>query len=427
MSPRHGTGPGLLSRSDAVRLAWEARFAPGSEPGSTASRGPDGDDRSATIIASQVRRLGHVQIDTISVIERAHHHILWSGDRGYRPEQLPLLETAPRQVFEYWAHAAAYLPVEDYRFCLPRMKRIAETGHQWFPADPRIVAAVLDRIRAEGPLRSSDFKGDEGPRGPWWDWKPAKAALEYLFMSGTLLVAARPGFQKLYDLAERVLPPETDARFPSDDEMGDWYVRRAALAFGVFAEADAGYNRKDGRGGLRAALTRAAESGLLEEVRVQGDEGRTYWASAEALRGLSRPRPDADRPLRILSPFDNYIIDRKRASRLVGLDYTMECYVPEAKRKFGYFALPVIWKGAPAGLMDCAADRRNRILVIKRAEFRLGKQTEHGFATGLTGAGQAEAEGSLPEGFKKELDAELQAFASFNRCDTIMEAGCATV
>ncbi len=407
--------PTLLSRDDTVRLAWEARFA------------PVGQDEHAARAASQIRRLGHVQIDTISVVERAHHHILWSADRLYRPDHLQLLETSPRQAFEYWAHAAAYLPMEDYRYCLPRMKRIAETGHQWFPSDPKIVQAVLDRIRAEGPLRSSDFKSSEGPRGPWWDWKPAKAALEYLFMSGTLLVAARPGFQKLYDLAVRVLPPETDTRLPADDERGDWDVRRAALAFGVFCEADAGYNRKDGRGGLRAALTRAMESGLLQEVRIQGDEGRRHWAAADALSRLSRPLVEQERPLRILSPFDNYIIDRKRTSRLLGLDYTMECYVPEAKRKFGYFALPVIWKGLPAGLIDCAADRKTGTLVIKRAEFRMQTQAENRLFFSLPELGQAKAKRHFPAGFRKALDAELKAFALFNRCDTIVEARCDTV
>lgn len=398
MSHKLDTEPLLLSRDDAVRLAWNARFAPRGKPAPLSGTGPELTSGAASRAAIQLQRLGHVQIDTISVVERAHHHVLWSGDRDYRPEHLPLLEAAPRRAFEYWAHAAAYLPMEDYRFCLPRMKRIAETGHQWFSTDPKIVELVLERVKAEGPLRSSDFKSDEGPRGPWWDWKPAKAALEFLFMSGVLLVAARPGFQKLYDLAERVLPPDTDTHFPDDDEMADWYVRRAAMAFGVFSEADVGYMRKDGRAGLRAALARAVESGLLAEVRVEGDESRAHWAGDAALRGLSSGQDEEERPLRILSPFDNYVIDRKRALRLLGLEYTMECYVPQAKRKFGYFALPVMWKGKPAGLIDCIAERKARILRVKRAEFHFNGKPE-------------------PEGFRPAFNEELEAFAVFNRCD----------
>jgi hypothetical protein len=289
------------------------------------------------------------------------------------------------------------------------MKRIAETGHEWFPADRRVVDAVLDRIRAEGPLRSCDFEAGDGPRGPWWDWKPAKAALEYLFMSGVLLVASRTGFQKLYDLAERVLPPVLDSRFPSDEEMGDWYVKRTALAYGVFSEADVAYMRKDGRAGLSAALSRAEESGSLVRVVVDGNESRAAWASKSALEAVSEGASIEDgRPVRILSPFDNYIIDRKRTKRLLGFDYTLECYVPQAKRKFGYFALPVIWNGEPVGLVDAAAERKTKRLVIKRSLFHFRPD---GPMTGL------EALKYAPDGFHAAFNDELSEFAAFNECD----------
>lgn len=381
-----------LSRSDAIGIAYRARFRSDNPPDAVESA------------AAQLRSLGYVQIDTISVVERAHHHVLWSGDRAYRPEFLPALERAPRRTLEYWAHAAAYLPIEDYRYCLPRMRRIAETGHQWFPTDPKVVDAVLSRIRAEGPLRSCDFSGGDGPRGPWWDWKPAKAALEYLFMSGVILVAGRPGFQKLYDLAERVLPPGIDDRLPSDEEMADWYARRAACAYGVFCSADAAYQRKDATAGVGAALERAAESGSIVEARLEGDEARRYWVSTEA---LERPPSPDDRPVRLLSPFDNYVIDRKRARRLLGLEYSLECYVPESKRKFGYFALPVIWRGRPAGLVDAAADRKRKALVVKRADLRPRPE---------------EIPGASIDGFRAALGTELLSFAAFNGCDEVVGA-----
>lgn len=383
----------ILSRQEAVRIAYGCQFCPEARAGTGAAGMPDPADRAAAHLA----RIGHVQIDTISVVERAHHHTFWSRDRDYRPEVLPRLETAPRRAFEYWAHAAAYLPIDDYRFCLPRMRRIAETGHQWFPTDPAVVTSVLDRIRAEGPLRSSDFAGD-GPRGPWWDWKPAKAALEYLFMSGVLLVASRPGFQKLYDLAERVVPAGLDTRFPTEDEQADWYVRRAGLAHGVFAEADIAYMRKDGRAAIESAIRRAAETGLLSAVAISGQEGRRYWAQVEALDIASSDLERADpRPVRIISPFDPYIIDRKRTARLMDFQYTLECYVPEAKRRFGYFALPVLWHGTPVGLIDCKADRKAGSLVIKHASLPE----------------------SPPPGFREALDEELSAFAAFNGCASI--------
>jgi uncharacterized protein YcaQ len=212
------------------------------------------------------------------------------------------------------------------------------------------------------------------------------------------MVAARPGFQKLYDLTERVLPQGIDSRYPSDEEMGDWYVRRAILALGAFAEADVAYMRKDCADGLRGALERAVEAGSIVEIRIEGDERRRYWASSSALEspGTRSARAD-DRPVRILSPFDNYIIDRKRAKRLLGIDYTLECYVPADKRAFGYFSLPVILRGEYAGLIDCKADRKAGVLIVNKAEFR----------------------SPAPRGFEASFAEELRAFSAFNGCPSI--------
>ena len=423
--------PLVLSAPQAQALAFRASFGDAASSKEAGSSGQahvpgrsDTSGLSAAIssAAAALERLGYVQIDTISVVERAHHHVLWSRDRSYRPSVLPALEAEPRQAFEYWAHAAAYLPLSDYRYCLPRMRRIASEGHEWFPSDRRVVDWVRDRIRAEGPLRSQDFESD-GARGPWWDWKPAKAALEYLFQSGELMVASRPGFQKLYDLAERVLPPGTDTSFPSDEEMGDWYVRRAAVALGVFTLRDIAYQRKDGTTGIAAALARACEAGSLQPCIVQapvGGEGvaaatfsatagsgeksvKSWCASGLLPRFAGYGKPDFRdhdvRPARILSPFDNLLIDRKRARRIFGLEYTIECYVPAARRKFGYFALPVFYQGSAVGLIDCKADRKNGILLVKRAGFDWGADPAGG-----------------PDGFAGAFATELGLFAEFNGC-----------
>ncbi|MDX9898590.1 MAG: crosslink repair DNA glycosylase YcaQ family protein [Spirochaetia bacterium] len=402
--------PLVLTQPQEIRLAYTARFAPGAHS--------DSDSRART--AGQLQHIGHVQIDTISVVERAHHHVLWGGDRDYKPNYLALLEGQERQAFEYWSHAASYLPISDFRFCLPRMKRIAESGHEWFPSEPRIVKTVLQRIRKEGPLRSKDFMSDSGPRGPWWDWKPAKAALEYLFMSGTLLVASRPGFQKLYDLAERVLPANTNQHFPNDDEMADWYVERAAQALGVFAEADIAYQRKDCRTGIKDALARATELGSLVQARAENDDSRPLWVSTEALGIKAKQYPDDPRLVRVLSPFDNYIIDRKRSSRVFGFNYTIECYVPQAKRKFGYFALPILCGGVPIGLIDCVADRKSKTLIVKRAEFRFTPKGSGPLAAfGMKDLQKAELKGATPEGTSDAFKEELLAFMEFNGCDSI--------
>ncbi|HAE22714.1 MAG TPA: hypothetical protein DCG47_10390 [Spirochaetaceae bacterium] len=344
-------------------------------------------------------------------MERAHHHVLWNRVASYSPPVLDELQGENRLAFEYWAHAAAYLPMEDYRYCLPRMRRIEGEGHEWFPHDARMVDWVLKRIEAEGPLRSQDFES-EGARGPWWDWKPAKAALEFLFQSGRLMVRARPGFQKLYDLRERVLPASVDTSFPTDEDMADWYVRCARSAQGIFSVRDLAYNRKDGKVLLSAALERAGEAGSLLPARVLSGQGLAegvgandegYWVDPVAYATLG-DSPGA-RPIRILSPFDNFIIDRKRSLRLLGHDYTLERYVPAAKRRFGYFSLPIFLYERPVGLVDCKADRKAGRLIIKRCELGDGGETR-----------VVKSPRSIPKAYKGAFLDELKAFAAFNAC-----------
>ncbi len=219
-----------------------------------------------------INHLGYVQIDTISVVERAHHHTLWSRCPDYTPHLLDVLLSQERRIFEYWGHLASYLPLSDYRFYMPYMARFpwksAWTGNLW-EKHKQVAKEVLARIVAEGPLSSKDFAAPEGEkRGTWWDWKPAKTALELLLWKGDLMVTARQGFQKVYDLTERVLPPDTDTRLPIRRGAGGvlraagidsaWYgnpARGAALSVGgtpgsggVSAEANGG-----SRGGHQAA------------------------------------------------------------------------------------------------------------------------------------------------------------------------------
>jgi uncharacterized protein YcaQ len=338
--------------------------------------------------AEFLERVGYVQIDTISVVARAHEHALWTRAGAWSPAPFAALEgqaaggepagaAGERRAFEYWAHAASYLPLSDYRFCLPRMERIRRDGHEWFRADPASVAEALAMARAEGPIRSSDFTDPRGGASGWWDWKPAKRALEYLFHSGQLLVATRRGFAKVFDLPERVLPAGTDLRTPTAAEAAARFLDRAADALGVFAEAEAAYNRRDLVEGLGAELAARVEDGRLLACRVEGTPGRTYYAAPGALAAAARAGadggPDGAEPRAwVLSPFDPFVIDRARLKRLFGFDYTIECYLPAAKRKFGYFALPVVAVGGAAGaggvvgLVDAKADRRSGRFVVRR-------------------------------------------------------------
>jgi uncharacterized protein YcaQ len=365
---------------------------------------------------SAIERLGSLQIDTISVVERAHHHVLWSRVRGYRNDMLDRLEAEPRRVFEYWSHAAAYLPIGEYRFCLPRMKRIKAEGHQWFKADPKAVAYVRDKVRSEGPLRTQDFKEPlKGPRG-WWDWKPAKVALEYLFHAGELVSIRREGFQKVYELAERALPADLDRRFPSEARQAARHVDRAIASLGLFLPRDVAYMRKDGVSGIPAELAARIASGALVELEVEpsssGARSQLLLASPAAIEAASEGLSRGGRAL-VLSPFDPLIIDRRRASRLFGLDYQLECYVPEAKRAFGYFALPILYLDGAGGsgfvaLLDAKAERGSGLLAARRLALLPSRNSAW---AGRRRPGAIALAGAIA--------AELRRFAAFNGAERV--------
>ena len=293
-------------------------------------------------VAETIERLGYVQIDTISVVARAHHHMLWSRCPDYDPEMLHELQAQDRRVFEYWVRAACYVPMSDYRFYLPRMHAVAERKAGWFYNEEAkaVTDHVLERIRAEGPLGSVDFKAPEGKkRGSWWDWKPAKRALEMLFDAGLLMVTERRRFQRIYDVAQRVLPPDVDRSMPSAGEMGRFIVRRVLSAKGFAAARDLrwGWHGSPAAG---SALGELVEAGEVVPVRVRGMDGESYAMASAVADARARA---GKRQLHILSPFDGAVLDRRRTATLFGFDCKLECYLPEPKRRYGYFCLPVLW------------------------------------------------------------------------------------
>lgn len=342
--------------------------------------------RGPEAVAEIVDRIGYVQIDTISVVERAHHHILATRIPRYQTEWL---ERAP--VFEYWAHAAAYLPWRDFRYTLPRKERIKANGHDWFRADKAEAERVLDRIRSEGPLMARHFETSRRPAG-WWDWKPAKRALEYLFMAGDLMVV-RQGFQKVFDLTERVLPPGTDTRIPTPHEQAAWYVDRALDAWGLAARDEMAYLRKEHVAHIDAVLRQREEAGSLIRVTVEGIAKTAYWVRPADLERIDAGKA-LDRTLRIVSPFDPFLIHRKRMRRLFGFDFAIECYLPTAKRTFGYFALPLLQGTDFVGLLDAKADRSAGRLIVQNLRY------------------DGPAKRRAP--FDRSLNKALDAFARFN-------------
>jgi len=339
-----------LSLAQARRLTLSA----GAGFHRPAGRGP-------TAVTNLIDRLGFVQIDTISVVERAHHHIVAARLPGYKTAWLDKAD-----VFEYWAHAAAFLPWRDFRHTLPRKQRVKAHGHDWFRVEKADVEAVLGRIRTEGPLMARDFEAPKRMAG-WWDWKPAKRALEYLFMSGELMVSRR-GFQKVFDLTERVLPTGVDTREPTGPEHAQWYIDRALDVWGLVARDELAYLRREHVDHLDAALAQREEEGALVKVEVEGVPKTTYWVRPADLETIDA-LPGPDRALHILSPFDPFVIHRKRVNRLFGLDFGIECYLPAAKRTFGYFALPLFWGGSFVGLLDAKADRSAGQLLIQNLRY----------------------------------------------------------
>lgn len=315
--------------------------------------------------ARVVDRLGYVQIDTIAVIERAHHHVLWTRHPGYRPAMLWELLGRDRRVFEGWTHAAAFIPIDDYRFYIRRTRWFAERPktQKWLRENRAVVEHARERIRAEGPLRSVDFKDSRDQRGPWWDWKPAKRALEILFDAGELMIAERHNFQRVYDLTERVLPPEVDTTEPSPAQIAQFVVRRTLQSQGIIPATRVGWWLKD-RKHVAAALDDLVQSGDAVLVRIDGHDGEMWYASTRHLEAAASSAP-VPRRVRLLSPFDNLVIDRQRTLDLFGFDYRLECYTPASKRRYGYFTLPILWGDKLVGRLDPKVDRKSKVFYVR--------------------------------------------------------------
>jgi uncharacterized protein YcaQ len=286
---------------------------------------PFGKGKNAVLLA--LEHLGYIQIDTLSVVERAHHHTIWTRVPDYKIEYLDQLVTE-RKVFEYWFHAASYLPMKDFRFVLPQMLDIKQNGSKYYNADPKEMQYVMDTIRAEGPKRAIDFESKSKEAGTWWNWKPAKLALERLFMQGDLMICERKGMQKSYDLSERVLPYNIDTTIPSPAEFADYLVKTYLRAYG-FTSAKQITHLRPGellRKNVQKVLASMLQEGTIQKINMEGMP--TVYVQS-GLVGRNYKKPIAG--VRLLSPFDNAIIHRDRIKQLFGFDYRLECYTPNAK------------------------------------------------------------------------------------------------
>lgn len=312
-----------------------------------------------------IRQLGLVQLDTIEVIARAHHHILWSRNQNYREGDLNKLLKS-RQVFEHFSHDACVMPMEHLPYWQRQFTRhrdrILNAG--WFKSMPDAAgrAEIIERIRREGPLSTHDFDTKIIDRSHAWARPPHKLGLDFLWYSGELATCHRRGFTKVYDLAERVFPADLRAKGLAENTQIDRLCHSALLrlAFGTTGEIQRFWEA------MTAKEARIwSETANLEEVLVQGAD--RSWSKAYALQGIEERLSATDAPtsrLRILNPFDPVVRDRTRLARLFGFDYRIEIFVPKVKRRWGYYVYPLLEGDRFVGRIEAKADRKAGHLTV---------------------------------------------------------------
>jgi len=300
-----------------------------------------------------IEKISYVQIDTISIVERAHNHILWSRVPSYNKQMLDEL-FKKKKIFEYWSHAAAFLPMKDYRYSLIRKEVHRKKYKNWAVTNKKLLSFVKDRIINEGPLQSRHFENPPGNKSGWWDWKPTKTALEILFHMGELMVKERKNFQKVYDLTERVLSNKIDTTMPTYEESCEHLINNSINANGFASVREIFYLRGAGAKIPIQILNRMIEEKKIIPIKVENSE-ETYYTTKKTLKQLDNKVYNTD--VHILSPFDNIVIQRKRLKTLFDFDYVIECYVPAPKRKYGYYVLPILYGDKLIGRLDAKAER----------------------------------------------------------------------
>ena len=357
-------------------------------------------------VADLVDHLGFVQVDSVNTVERAHHMILSARSKPYRPRHLRPPVERHRTLFENWTHDASIIPTRFFPHWKLRFRRqakgLAEKWTRWqrHGFEERF-EEVLDRIRDGGPCLSRDVgDGSEKKGTGWWDWHPSKTALEYLWRTGELAVCRRTGFQKVYDLAERVIPAEHRDPDPTEAETIDWACSAALdrLGFATSGELAAFWDLITPEEAKEWCRARVGHD--LTEISTELDDGslRRVFARPDLLDGL-QDIPDPPGSVRILSPFDPALRDRKRAERLFGFLYRIEIFVPEAKRRFGYYVFPVMEGARLIGRIDMKRQGPDGALAVTafwpETRVRMGR------------------------GRLDRLDGELHRVARFSGCNCV--------
>jgi uncharacterized protein len=365
------------------------------------TQAPFGSGPQATKAA--VEHLGYVQIDTINVIERSHHHVLWTRIPEYRRSDLRQAQSVDKSVFEYWTHALSYVPTRDFSYFIPAMRLHKREGHKWFssvtPADTR---KVMKLIRL-GPLTIRDIDDDVlvEKQHLWASRKPSKRALQLAFYTGALTISERNGMLKTYDLMARhfgwdKLPAPASVR-----EITAYLLDRALRAQGIVSLDSACHLDAPSKPAVRRLIEARVRKGELVPVALEGAGKQAHWAQPETLEQVN----GSNEQVHLLSPFDPLIIQRKRTELFFGYGHRFEAYVPKEKRLFGYFALPVLAGDEIVAAIDLKTDRQNRKLLMQKWSW-------------VGGAPKGAARKEL----KRRIEEELHRFERFQLADLAGES-----
>jgi uncharacterized protein len=391
--PRAAPKPLSLTNAQARRIWLRAQRLDQREPFGAG----------AEAVAAAVKHLGYVQIDTINVIERCHHHILFSRIPAYRRADLRQAQTTDKSVFEYWAHALAYLPTETLRFFLADMKHVKHlkknAGRSFASVQPKELRKVLRLVKRNGALTIRDI--EEEPQEKlhlWASRKPSKRALEYAFYLGALTISERNGMVKSYELMSRHFGWDKPPKAASTTETTAYVLDRALGAQGLVSLDSICHLDAPRKAAIGKLIGQRVRRGELVPVAIEGAAKQEHWAQPEVIEANDGVA-DADL-VHILSPFDPLIIQRKRTKLFFGYDHKFEAYLPKEKREFGYFALPVLVGDRIVAALDLKTDRQNRKLLMQK----------------WTWVGDGTRKGARQE-LKRSIEEELGRFERFQLGD----------
>jgi uncharacterized protein len=353
---------------------------------------------SLSSINEVVERIGCVQIDTLHMVQRSHYLVIWSRLGRYDPADFDRLVYDPfsKLLFEGWQHVASIIPLRDYRYQMPLMDRLrrdpGDGYHRWLSQEgnSELLPIALERIRREGALRAADFEYHGPRRGSWWDWKPAKTALEYLYAFGDLMIADRKNFQRVYDLTERILPAWVDTQPPTAEERDRFWIEQGGKALGVcqpMQAADYSYRKRTPAKPMVEALM--AEGTLVPvEATLADDKTHSLVVHRDNLELIQRAAEGEIRAERttFLSPFDSLFWGRNRDEQFWGFRNRLEAYKRQPDRMWGYYCLPILHRDRLVGRFDPKLERQAGLLRLKALYLEPGIAPDEELIAGVATA-----------------------------------------